>query len=67
MIIQLFYQGRPYTIDHARLDQGVFKKFRKTLFPKPDEPEPNKDYDRCLTKDEESDHGGCDVDGTLCG
>jgi hypothetical protein len=38
-----------------------------SLLPKPDEPEPNKDYDRCLTKDEESDHGGCDVDGTLCG
>jgi hypothetical protein len=38
-----------------------------TKFPKPDEPEPNKYYDRCLTEDEESDHGGCGIDGTLCG
>jgi 4-hydroxy-3-methylbut-2-enyl diphosphate reductase len=35
--------------------------------PKPDEPEPNKDYDRCLTEDGESDHGGWGIDGTLCG
>ena len=40
---------------------------RAALTPKPAEPEPNKDYDRYLTEDEESDHGGCGIDGTLCG
>jgi hypothetical protein len=32
-----------------------------TSYPKPDKPEPNKDYDRCLIEDEENDHGGCGI------
>ncbi len=46
---------------HATVSGGL------QLIPKPDEPEPNKDYDRRLTEDGEIDHDHDDIDGTLCG
>ncbi|MDP2793331.1 MAG: metallophosphoesterase [Sulfurisoma sp.] len=35
--------------------------------PKPDEPEPNRGYDKRLSDDGENDHGCGGIDGTICG
>jgi hypothetical protein len=35
--------------------------------PKPDEPEPNKDYDKRLTEGGEIDHGDGCIDRAICG
>ena len=37
------------------------------VLPKPDEPEPNKDYDRRLREDVGIDHGYGGIDRAICG